>query len=45
MGKSEIKYLTLSQEDLVNAGAFDLRMAIEALIVTATSTHQEGCLL
>ena len=31
MGKSEIKYLTLSQEDLVNAGAFDLKLAIKAL--------------
>ena len=31
MGKSEIKYLTLSQEDLVDAGAFDLKMAITAL--------------
>ena len=31
MGKSEIKYLTLSQEDLVNAGAFDLKLAIAAL--------------
>lgn len=31
MGKSEIKYLTLSQEDLVEAGAFDLQMAIQAL--------------
>ena len=31
MGKSEIKYLTLSQEDLVNAGAFDLKLAIQAL--------------
>ena len=31
MGKTEIAYLTLSQEDLVEAGAFDLKMAIEAL--------------
>ena len=31
MGTSEIKYLTLSQEDLVNAGAFDLKMAMAAL--------------
>ena len=31
MGKSEIKYLTLSQEDLINAGAFDLVMARKAL--------------
>ena len=31
MGKSEIKYLSLSQEDLINAGAFDLVMAREAL--------------
>jgi len=31
MSKSEIKYLTLTQEDLIEAGAFDLPMAIEAL--------------
>ena len=31
MNKNAIEYLTLSQEDLVNAGAFDLPMAIEAL--------------
>lgn len=31
MGKSEIKYLTLSQEDLIEAGAFDLGLAREAL--------------
>ena len=31
MANSEIKYLTLSQEDLVNAGAFDLVMARKAL--------------
>lgn len=31
MGKTEIKYLTLSQEDLIDAGAFDLKLAIEAL--------------
>lgn len=31
MGKTEIKYLTLSQEDLINAGAFDLIMAKDAL--------------
>ena len=31
MGKSEIKYLSLSQEDLIEAGAFDLIMAREAL--------------
>ena len=31
MGKTEIKYLTLSQEDLINAGAFDLKTAIIAL--------------
>ena len=31
MGKHEIKYLSLSQEDLVNAGAFDMTMAREAL--------------
>ena len=32
MGNHEIKYLSLSQEDLVNAGAFDLPMALEALM-------------
>ena len=31
MANSEIKYLTLSQEDLVEAGAFDLVMARKAL--------------
>ena len=31
MGKTEISYLTLSQEDLVEAKAFDLKMAIAAL--------------
>lgn len=31
MGKTEIKYLTLSQEDLIEAGAFDLKMSIAAL--------------
>ena len=31
MGKTEIKYLTLSQEDLIEAGAFDLQMAMKAL--------------
>ena len=31
MANTEIKYLTLSQEDLINAGAFDLQMAIKAL--------------
>ena len=31
MNKSEIKYLTLSQENLIDAGAFDLKMAIQAL--------------
>ena len=31
MGNTEIKYLTLSQEDLIHAGAFDLQMAIQAL--------------
>ena len=31
MGISEIKYLTLSQEDLIEAGAFDMKMSIEAL--------------
>ena len=31
MSNTEIKYLTLSQEDLINAGAFDFRLAIEAL--------------
>lgn len=28
---TEISYLTLSQEDLINAGAFDMRLAISAL--------------
>ena len=32
MSKTEIRYLSISQEDLINAGAFDLRMAREALI-------------
>lgn len=31
MSNTEIKYLSLSQEDLINAGAFDMRLAIEAL--------------
>ena len=31
MEKHEITYLTLSQEDLIEAGAFDLQMAIQAL--------------
>lgn len=31
MGKTEIKYLTLSQEDLIDAGAFDVTMARNAL--------------
>ena len=31
MEKHPIQYLTLSQEDLVNAGAFDLKLAITAL--------------
>ena len=31
MNHSEIKYLTLSQEDLIEAGAFDFRLAIDAL--------------
>ena len=31
MGKTEIKYLPLSQEDLIEAGAFDLQMAMKAL--------------
>ena len=31
MGKTEIKYLSLSQEDLIQAGAFDLQMAMKAL--------------
>ncbi len=31
MQKSSIQYLSLTQEDLVNAGAFDLPMAIDAL--------------
>ena len=28
---TDIKYLTLSQEDLINAGAFDMKLALEAL--------------
>ncbi|MBO4411897.1 MAG: ornithine cyclodeaminase family protein [Lachnospiraceae bacterium] len=32
MGNSQIKYLSLSQEDLIDAGAFDMKMAREALI-------------
>ena len=31
MSNTEISYLTLSQEDLIKAGAFDLKMAIAAL--------------
>ena len=31
MSNTEIKYLTLSQEDLIDAGAFDFCLAIEAL--------------
>ena len=31
MGNHEIKYLSLSQEDLIRAGAFDMTMAREAL--------------
>lgn len=31
MANHEIKYLSLSQEDLINAGAFDLIMAMDAL--------------
>jgi len=31
MNRTEIKYLTLSQEDLIEAGAFDFQMAIGAL--------------
>ena len=31
MANHEIKYLSLSQEDLVNAGAFDIPMALDAL--------------
>ena len=31
MGKTEIKYLVLSQEDLIDAGAFDLKMSIAAV--------------
>ena len=31
MANTEIKYLTLSQEDLINAGAFDMKIAIKAL--------------
>ena len=31
MSNTDIKYLTLSQEDLINAGAFDMKLAIQAL--------------
>lgn len=31
MNRTAIKYLTLSQEDLIEAGAFDFQLAIEAL--------------
>ena len=31
MSKTEIRYLSLSQEDLIQAGAFDMPMAIDAL--------------
>ena len=31
MRKSEIKYLTLSQEDLIDSGAFDLKMSMNAV--------------
>ena len=31
MEKSAIQYLTLTQEDLIDAGAFDLPMCIEVL--------------
>lgn len=31
MNRTAIKYLTLSQEDLIDAGAFDFRLAIDAL--------------
>lgn len=31
MNQTEIKYLTLSQEDLIEAGAFDFQLAINAL--------------
>lgn len=31
MSRTEIKYFTLSQEDLIQAGAFDFRLAIDSL--------------
>ena len=30
MGKTEIRYLTLSQEDLIDSGAFDIKMSVAA---------------
>lgn len=44
MGKSEIKYLTVSQEDFVDAGAFDIPMARKALI-DALFKFREGRIL
>lgn len=44
MGASEIKYLTLSQEDLINAGAFDLKMAMTALKESLFKFRQERIL-
>ena len=44
MANTEIKYLTLSQEDLINAGAFDLKMAIEALKTGLFRYRQERIL-
>ena len=32
MGKSSISYLTLSQEDIINAGCFNLKLARETLV-------------
>lgn len=44
MGKTEIKYLSLSQEDIIAAGAFDLVMAREAL-EEGLFKFRDGCIL
>ena len=44
MNKNAIEYLTLSQEDLVKAGAFDVPMAIKAL-KQGLFRYQEGRIL
>ena len=44
MSNTEIKYLTLSQEDLIEAGAFDFQMAIEALKKSLFLFHDERIL-